>query len=201
LIQVMPLPEHAWDAWSPEELSLRLGSRRDWYVVGGWALDLWHGYQTRRHEDLEFAVLPERLPDYRESLSELEFFAARSGTLTHLSSTATVPADIWQLWGADIGAGCWRVEMMLERGAPDVWVYKRESSLQMPRSAAIRTSASGISYLAPAIVLLFKAKQCREKDTQDFHSALTDLLPSERADLRWWLEKLHPGHGWLTALR
>lgn len=54
-----PLPEHSWNAWSPDELHARLGHwRSEWYVVGGWALELWHGHQIRAHDDLEFAVLP-----------------------------------------------------------------------------------------------------------------------------------------------
>ncbi|MGL4237572.1 nucleotidyltransferase domain-containing protein [Tabrizicola sp.] len=199
---MMPLPENAWDAWSPDELSARLGrSTADWYVAGGWALDLWHGHQTRAHDDLEFAVRPEQIESCRKSLSELEFFIASAGTLTHLPSTVTVPADTWQLWGADLAAGRWRVDMMLERGTPEFWAYKRDPLIRLPRAAAIRRSAAGISYLAPSIVLLFKAKYHREKDERDFQAALPKLQSNEKADLRRWLEQLHPGHDWIAMLR
>ncbi|WP_379071127.1 nucleotidyltransferase domain-containing protein [Mesorhizobium sp. UC74_2] len=171
-----PLPEDAWGAWSPQELASMLG--RDtppWYVVGGWALDLWHGRQTREHEDLEFAVLPDQVGHCRRLLSDLEFFAARDGILTHHPAKAALPSNLWQLWGADMTAGCWRVDMMIERGTPDFWVYKRNPSIRVPRAEAIRKNASGIAYLAPAIVLLFKAKHRREKDVLDFRAALPRL--------------------------
>ncbi|WP_425358733.1 nucleotidyltransferase domain-containing protein [Aminobacter aminovorans] len=47
-------PDHdAWCAWHPTELARHLtGVSLPWCVVGGWALDLWHGHQTREHEDL-----------------------------------------------------------------------------------------------------------------------------------------------------
>jgi hypothetical protein len=198
---MISLLENAWDAWSPDQLSARLiNTNADWYVVGGWALDLWHGYQTRAHDDLEFAVRLEQIEECRSSLSELEFFIAHAKTLTHLSSNAPLPANVWQLWGADFTAARWRVDMMIERGTPDVWIYKRNPSIYLPRAAAIRKSPTGIPYLAPSIVLLFKAKCCREKDEHDFQAALLKLEPNEKVDLRNWLEQLHPNHVWLAAL-
>ncbi|MBA8881088.1 type IV secretory pathway TraG/TraD family ATPase VirD4 [Phyllobacterium myrsinacearum] len=39
------IPDDAWDAWTPELLFERFRYQHPpWYVVGGWALDLWHGY-------------------------------------------------------------------------------------------------------------------------------------------------------------
>jgi hypothetical protein len=196
-----PLPETAWDPWSPEDLALRLGrGKADWYVVGGWALDLWHGRRTRDHGDLEFACLPEQIESHRATLSELEFFVTRAGVLTHLPSASSAPADVWQLWGADLRAGQWRVDMMVEQGTPDHWVYKRDPSLRLPRTLAIRKNEDGIPYLSPSLVLLFKAKHIRHKDQHDFDSALPRLDIHERSQLRYWLEMLHPEHDWLRIL-
>ena len=197
-----PLPEEAWRAWSPDELSVRLrDSMASWYVVGGWALDLWHGHQTRVHEDLEFAVLPDQIDDCRELLWDLEFFVARDGELFHLSRTAAPPADLWQLWAADMTNGCWRADMMIERGTGETWIYKRDPQLQLPRASAVRRNSAGIPYLAPALVLLFKAKHRREKDEEDFRAALPCLETQEREALRNWLDTLHPNHDWIDRLR
>lgn len=163
-------------------------------------MDLWRGYRSREHADLEFAVLPDQAGHCRRLLSDLDFFAARAGILTHLPAADALPADLWQLWGADMAAGFWRVDMMIERGPPEVWVCKRHPAIRLPRAAAIRRTPAGISYLAPALVLLFKAKHRRAKDERDFHAALPDLDASERADLRRWLEAVHPGHEWIGPL-
>jgi len=198
---MQPPADDAWEPWSPEHLFARLaGSDGDWYVVGGWALDLWHGEPTRPHEDLEFAVLACQSGHYRRHLSELEFFAANDGTLAHLPLAQHLPEDVWQQWGADMTAGRWRIDMMVDRGAPDLWIYKLDPSLSMPRVEAIRSTACGIRYLAPHLVLLFKAKHAREKDEQDFRNALPRLGASERSLLCRWLELFHPGHSWVQAL-
>jgi hypothetical protein len=138
--------------------------------------------------------------EFRKALSELDFFTARNGMLTHLPRTSELPVDAWQLWGADRMAGCWRVDMMIERGTPDLWRYKRDGSLAIPRATAIRKGRTGIPYLAPALVLLFKAKQVRDKDQRDFDAAVVHLDAAERRALRGWLEALHPGHNWIAAL-
>ncbi|WP_333831013.1 amino acid transporter [Pararhodobacter sp.] len=196
-----PLPEDCWNAWSPDELHARLGHwKSEWYVVGGWALDLWHDHQTRAHEDLEFAVLPAGIEGCRQILSELDFFEVREGRLSHLAANATPAAGLWQLWGADMAAGFWRVDMMVERGTPEVWAYKRDQAIRMPRTVAVRRNKAGIPYLAPANVLLFKAKHRREKDERDFEAALPKLNSREKLDLRLWLEALHPGHEWIARL-
>lgn len=196
-----PLADKAWDAWSPSMLADRLrGEPAGWCVVGGWALDLWHGTQTREHEDLEFAVLRDDIGRFRLRLQDLEFFAAKDGTLTHVARSTSPPADVAQLWGADLGQGRWRVDMMVDCGTPDIWVCKRDPAIRMPRPLAIRRSDTSIPYLAPAITLLFKAKYRREKDERDFAMALPKLSATERADLGAWLERVHPGHEWIRLL-
>jgi len=196
------LPDTAWNAWTPRELAERLREAPfEWYVVGGWALDLWHGRETRAHADLEFAVLAEDVARCRALFSDLEFFTARDGTLDYLAPSTAPLKQVAQFWGADMRKGCWRVEMMLDLGTSDVWIYKRNPAIHMPRTDAIRKSPRDIPYLAPANVLLFKAKYRKEKDESDFRRALPNFLPSERATLRNWLEQAHPGHTWIQSLQ
>lgn len=196
-----PIPENDWQAWSPPELFARIEKfNRGWYVVGGWALDIWHGHQTRPHEDLEFCVILDHIEHCRVRLSDLEFFSVIDEKLIHLPSSEPAPVDLWQFWGADMATGCWRVDMMVERGTGETWSYKRQPSIQLPRTAAIRMNADGISYLAPALVLLFKAKYMRQKDIDDFSRHAPKLEAQEIADLMRWLDDTHPGHGWIASL-
>jgi hypothetical protein len=200
--QMSPPHDNAWEAWTPAQLWRRLqGLAIDWYVVGGWALDLHLGVQSRAHDDLEFAVSPQGACRVAERLGELAFFAVRQGKFTPWSEADPIPDDLWQIWGADPESGVWRVDMMMERGTRERWVYKRNATIGQPRSEAIRTTAQGIRYLAPANVLLFKAKHHRPKDEQDFQAALPGLTQKEREDLACWLDITHPGHVWIEALR
>lgn len=195
-----PRADDAWNAWNPAELMNRLDATFCWYVVGGWALDLWHGVRTREHEDLEFAVLPEGFDHARALLGDLMFFAVDDGRFEHLPPSVRPPRKVMQFWGADLEQGCWRVDMMLERGTAETWAYKRDPAIIAPRTEMIRKTAGGIPYLTPAAMLLFKARHRRDKDESDFALALPKLEPSERTRLRGWLEHSHPGHDWIARL-
>lgn len=201
-MEMQHLPDNAWAAWTPERLFDRLSHlAAPWYVAGGWALDLWHGYETRAHGDLEFCILAGDVGLFRAHLQELDFFEVHSGTFAYLVPGTRPRPEITQLWGADMANGRWRVDMMIEHGSPQEWVYKRDPSFRLPRSTAVQRTPTGLPYLAPTLALLFKAKYVRAKDVADFHAALPKLDDRQKADLRQWLEVLHPGHEWIASLR
>jgi len=190
-----------WDAWDPAELSHRLSSvSRPWCVVGGWALDLWHGTKTREHEDLEFTILREDLHVFRHALNGMELYAVSDGELQHLTDDQEPQQEISQIWCFDNQADCWRADMMIDLGTDDYWVYKRDRQIRRLRSEMVALTASRIPYLNPSAVLLFKAKYCRAKDEDDFARALPRLSPSERIWLKDCLGHLYPGHAWLEML-
>jgi len=195
------LDHDAWCAWHPTELSKRLiGVFRPWCIVGGWALDLWHGYQTRDHEDLEFTVLRDDLDIFRRALKGMEFYAAGDGVVEYLPAEEAAPASIFQIWCQDVEERCWRVDMMIEPGSLDNWVYKRNPAIARPRAEMVDLTSDGIPYLRPAAILLFKAKHRRGKDDIDFENAVPKLDASERIWLKACLEITHPGHDWTQAL-
>jgi len=196
------LDHGAWSAWHPAELAERLkGIGKPWCVVGGWALDLWHGRQTREHEDLEFTVLRSDVPIFRERLKGMRFHAVGGGIVRYLPSNQEPPEDIFQIWCEDIAARCWRADMMIEPGMPETWAYKRDTRISALRSEMVARTADGIPYLRPVAILLFKAKYCRTKDEVDFDNAVQRLTAPERVWLRDCLDLLHPGHAWSERLR
>lgn len=195
------LDHDAWSAWHPAELAQRLaGCPEPWCVVGGWALDLWHGYQTRDHDDLEFTVLREDVRVFREVLKDMQFHAVGSGVVEYLPDDQEPPPAIFQVWCHDVEARCWRVDMMIEPGTPDMWVYKRDTAIVRPRAEMIDRTADGVPYLKPAAILLFKAKYRRPKDEMDFEHALPKLEQQERAWLKACLSAVHPDHEWARVL-
>ncbi|MCJ8053468.1 amino acid transporter [Shinella curvata] len=195
------LPDDAWSAWHPQELARRFcGIARPWCVVGGWALDLWHGVETRPHEDLECTILRDDLCLFCAALPEMRFHAVGDGRVEPLGAGEVPAAGIAQVWCEDVAARCWRVDMMLEDGTPDIWVYKRDPSVRRRRSEMVRVTEDGIPYLAPEAVLLFKAKYRRDKDEADFAQALPKLDIPQRQWLKVRIAEAHPDHGWLRAL-
>lgn len=195
------LPHDAWAAWQPQELARRLiGVTRPWCIVGGWALDLWHGEETRAHDDLEFTILRTDFAEFRAALQDLRLHAVGDGEVEPLGVGEMPPPGIAQIWCEDVAARCWRVDMMLEEGTPETWVYKRNPSICLPRAEAVRRTAGGIAYLAPEIVLLFKAKYRRDKDEADFAKALPRLDAKQRHWLKASLALAHPDHAWSAVL-
>ncbi|MQB42375.1 amino acid transporter [Rhizobium sp. ICMP 5592] len=195
------LDHDAWSAWHPVELARKLsGISRPWCIVGGWALDLWHGYQTRDHDDLEFTILRDDFNSFRHVLKGMGFYTVGDGVVEHLPDNEEPPAVIYQVWCQDIHQRRWRVDMMMEPGTPENWVYKRDTAIVRPRVDMVATTADGIPYLKPAAILLFKAKHSRTKDVIDFENALPKLEASERAWLKACLEVTHPGHEWARML-
>lgn len=197
----LTVDEDAWRPWLPTELAQRLsGLSKPWCIVGGWALDLWHGRRSRDHEDLEFTILREDFGTFRRALKGMRFHTVASGVIEHLPARKEPPAAISQIWCEDIQERCWRVDMMIEPGTPDLWVYKRDAAITRSRAEMVAVTPDGIPYLKPAAVLLFKAKYRRDKDELDFVNALPRLEPSERAWLKACLATAHPGHEWAKLL-
>lgn len=195
------LDHDAWSPWHPRELALLLaGVSKPWCIVGGWALDLWHGYETRPHEDIEFTVLRSDVGLFRAALAGLDFYATGNGVVDYLPAGQEPPDDIFQIWCQDVASQRWRADMMIEPGTPDVWAYKRDPDITRPRPDMVATTPDGLPYLKPAAVLLFKAKLTRPKDEIDFANAVPKLETTERAWLRAMLKWAHPGHDWIGRL-
>ncbi len=196
------LDHDAWNAWHPAELSHRLGGiSSPWCIVGGWALDLWHGHQTREHDDLEFAILRSDFSVFRRALKGVSFHTASDGVVEYLPPDRNPTPEKWQVWCRDMVENCWRADMMLEPGTPKEWVYRRAPGIVRSRVEMVDLTSDGIPYLKPAAVLLFKAKHRRAKDEIDFGNALPKLAASERAWLAMCLHVVHPDHEWTTRLR
>ena len=84
--------------------------------------------------------------------------------------------------------------MMIEPGSSEFWAYKRDPSFKRPRTEMVMRTADEIPYLNPSAVLLFKARDRRPKDRQDFERALPKLSVIDRAWLKDCLDVLHPGN-------
>jgi hypothetical protein len=188
-----------WDAWQPAEIAARLaGVDVSWCVAAGWALDLYRGAVTRDHEDLEIAVPAGRFGLVRAALADFDFEVVGSGRSWPLDSAAF---DVMhQTWVRERGGGVYRLDIFREPHEGDTWICRRDRGIRLPYDQIIMTSSQGIPYLAPEIVLLFKAKHRRAKDQADFTGVLPLLSPVRRAWLAAALTRLHPGHPWIGDL-
>jgi len=188
-----------WDAWHPREVAARLaGVATPWWVAGGWAIDLFGGEQSRPHDDVEIAVPRAGFAEIRAALAELAVDVVGSGRIWPLDSPAF---DVMhQTWFREPGTGVYRLDVFREPHEGQTWICRRDESIRAPFAQIRRRTADGIPYLAPEVVLLFKAKAARAKDESDFARTLPRLDDAQRSWLREMLERAHPGHAWIALL-
>ncbi len=174
-------PLDAWRAWRPEQAAEQLaGVGIDWCVVGGWSIDLWLGRETRPHDDLEIAILRDDFAAIRAHLNGFELHSVGDGEVRRLAPHDTPPADKHQNWVLDPAANAWRMDIMMESGDAQTWVFRRDPSIRAPRSRMIGTR-DGVRFLKPEGALLYKAKATRPKDEADFAVCLPGLDDAARA--------------------
>jgi hypothetical protein len=197
-------PLENWSmAWTPDQAAEALaGLAAPWAVAGGWALDLWIGSQSRSHGDLEIAVPAGGFPEIRERLEALglKLFAIDDGEVIAFMPGEAPPGLGHQTWAMDPAVNGWRMDVFREPGDEATWVYRRTGQLSAPRAWASGRTAQGVPYLAPQIVLLFKAKAARPKDEADFALALPRLSAEAKQWLAASLRVIHPGHPWIDRL-
>ena len=178
-----------------ETLSVSSDARK-WAIAGGWAIDLHLGEVTRPHDDLEIVLSRDDFHVLQACLGGLDWFAVGNGRAWPL---ADAPPELHQTWGRDAD-GRWRLDVFREPWENAEWVYRRDPRIRRPLADAIERDPAGIPYLAPELVLLFKAKAAGDKEEADLASALPSLTPARISWLREALRIVHPGHDWLPRL-
>jgi hypothetical protein len=193
-------PVEAWDPWRPEEAAAHLlGVGVPWCVVAGWAIDLYLGRETRSHHDLEISIPRSGFAAVRGRLSGFALHTVGDGEVRALPAGELPPAEKHQNWVLDPRADAWRMDIMLEPGDAETWVFRRDERIREPRTSMIGFR-DGVPFLVPQGVLLYKAKAVREKDEADLRAVLPHLDARARRWLRHALARVHPGHARITVL-
>lgn len=174
------------------------GYDRPWGIAGGWAIDLFVGNGTRDHSDIEIAIPREDQHELRNVLNDWSFQKAVKGELVEWESE-TLELPIHELHANDqMGE---HLEVLLNEVENEQWIFRRDPTITFPISTLFLISRGGIPYLHPVVVLLYKAKNPREKDHADFHT-VKDLLGYEYQQWLCNALEIHaPDHPWISELR
>jgi hypothetical protein len=191
----------SWRAIRPHDAARLLTAiSAPWWIAGGWALDLFRGAPARPHLDLDVGVLRCDVLSLLEAFSTWQVFEAKDGQLTSLGGGCVPRRDVHSLWCRPSAAEPWTIEVMLDEGDREVWVYRRERSIRRSMSEVVRKTADRLPYLAPEVQLLYKSKAPRSRDEVDF----AEIRPLLNSDARSWLrdalERVDPHHHWLPLL-
>ncbi len=168
-------------------------------MAAGWPLDLFRGRQTRTHGDIEIAIPAGSFAEVRSRFPGMAFDAAGCGLIWE-DATSDQVAAIYQTWLRDPATGNYVLDVFREPHDGDTWICRRDESIRFLYGEIIHHTKDGIPYLAPELVLLFKAKHVRPKDQADFDATIPLLTPAQRETLTELLARAHPGHRWLADL-
>jgi hypothetical protein len=187
--------------WEPPGLEEVVALLRDfparWWIAGGWALELHAGRPLRPHADVDVALLRDDQLALRTHLAGWDVRIAHAGKLEPWPDGQRVELSRHGLWARRRPDGPWELEVLLEEHDENAWRYRRDPRITVPLDAVGLRTASGIPFLRPELVLLFKSKEPGPNDEADLEAALPVLAAAERARLRSWLARAHP---WLPRL-
>lgn len=192
-----------WEPLSPAEVSEVLaGTACDWWIAGGWAIDLHLGRQTRAHADIDVLILrPDQLV-IQSRLGGWDLHAADPpGSLRPWREGEVLGTDVHDIWCRRAPGEPWCLQLMIDDVSDGEWVYRRDPRIRRPVAGlAGRASNRDRRVLTPEVQLLQKSAAPRDKDEADFLAAHGTLGPSERRWLRESLSVVSPSHPWLHHL-
>ena len=192
----------AWEPLLPADVTSVLhGLQAPWWICGGWALDLFLGRETRRHDDLDVAVLRQDQPALFRHLRDWDLWYAtpehnlRPWDGHHLEP----PIDgIWARRSSEPYAP-WTCEFLLNEHSDDAWIFSGNEAVTQSL-AKVGAERDGVRFLRPEIVLLFKSRELTPKNEADFAVVKPQLTRPGSGWLRHAIEVINPGHPWSLRL-
>lgn len=176
------------------------GFPAQWFVAGGWAVDLFLGYESRKHEDIEIGIWRLDQNVFRKFLHGWKFKKVEDGYNTRWEEDEWLELPIHEIVARSKTEPPYDLEVLLQEQVDGQWAYRRDMEIRCDLHNVVLRSPAGVPYLAPEIVLLFKAKKNRDKDDRDF-ALVREKLPTERKN--WLVNALaqyDPKHKWLTRI-
>jgi hypothetical protein len=174
-----------------------------WFVAGGWAIDLFLGRVTRPHGDVDIALYRHDQGTLRDFLSQIHWNVEQ----VVAGEARAWPAGRWLALPvhevhATTSGGDATLEFLMNEGDALEWRFRKAPTVTRLRAAVERRSPGGLPYLAPELVLLYKAltPARRPTDDADFAAALPALTPEPRYWLASTLGSLAPQHPWFGPL-
>jgi len=197
-----------------------------WFVSGGWAIDIHLSRNTRNRGDLDISV------PYPNRLETVEYFLEKKWqieakildgfkTLRNLSDYEdeiryfwSFPADTEFISEYIDDQGNRRIsynreyqfeldyiEVFFEKIEDGEFIYRRDHHVRRNIDQVVLVQED-VRYLSPEIVLLFKSNDLSEKNVQDFNSVVNALEDDQRRWLRDALLLVNDDeHPWLEKLR
>lgn len=190
-----------WAPLSVDDLTALFGDvAARWWLSGGVALEHWLGEPIREQSNIDISTLPGDLATIMGALpANLHAWAVLEDGLI---AFADVPADadLQTIGIHDADRDVWVLQVHVEDGTADRWLYRRDPRLGIPWDEAV-LDVGGVPTGAPGIQLLWKTLRPRPQDEVDRDAVLPALSEEERARLERDTLSIHPHSTWAIHAR
>jgi hypothetical protein len=160
-----------------------------WFIVGGWAIDLFLEKETRTHEHIEIGIYREQQMQlfrylgkykkyYNDNRSRIGKYEKKEWKKEYLR------LPIHELYIEYEG---FEIEILLNDKDDAEWIYGRNCKIKHEMNNLVRYTDSRVPYLCPEIVLLCKTEGMRKKDKDDISNALEKMSESEK---KWFIDSI-----------
>ncbi len=138
------------------------GFERPWFVVGGWAIDLYLGRVTREHEDVDIGIFRADQLHLQGYLRDWQLEKASPGVpgvLEPWREGERLELPVHEIHAHRESGNPSRIEVLFNEASEGEWRFRKKLEITRPLSLALMRSEAGILFLSPEIVLLYKARQ------------------------------------------
>jgi len=171
-----------------------------WFIAGGWAIDLYLGKTTRSHDDIEIAVFRRDQTALHEQFKGWRLQKVVNGEPSRWLEGEMLEPPVHELYCLNETARIQQLEILLNESNGSVWVYRRNAQVTKAIADCYLTSEMGVKFLCPEIVLLYKSKNPRARDEQDFRAVVQELDMERKLWLKGAIAACNAGHHWLSRL-
>jgi hypothetical protein len=184
-----------WEPITPRDVGPVLrGLPVSWWIAGGTAIELFLGRPTRRHLDLDLAILRRDQFALWHHLTGWEICVAHPDRkLEHWDGRA-LELPTKRFWARPRPGEPWWFDGHLAEARGDSWVFADDERVSLPLSRLGRATDEGLPYLAPEVALFYKLINPTPKAKADFRATRPRLSADSVVWLREALELVRPGH-------
>lgn len=172
----------------------------DWFIAGGWAIDLFLGKETRPHKDIEIAVFRKDQLAAQNYLKNWNLKKVVNAEFSDWKKGEFLEKPIHEIHCFNETGVKPFLEVLLNETNGKDWIFRRNGKITKPVSELYLTADNDIKFLRPEIVLLYKSKNPAAKDEQDFQKAAEYLDFESKKWLKDALSVCYSEHHWLEKL-
>ncbi|MCD1259907.1 hypothetical protein B5M42_013805 [Paenibacillus athensensis] len=165
-----------------------------WAIAGGWSIDMFIGKVTRHHDDIEIIVFRQDQLSVQMHLAGWIFKKVENGIVSPWNIGEMLLPPVHETYAEKDGE---KIEILLNESDGDHWVYRRDARITREFKKTILFSSQGIPFLCPEITLLYKSKNPRLKDTNDFYNTFNHMGSDQKNWFSESLRILYKEHTWL----